>query len=183
MPDEQRDTIKDGPMARQFSDWLEAKGAAAQTAGDKARADTIATLASEWKQCTQNPLAVQKSKWPAWMRYVVMIFFWILMLEGARLALSYGIDKRAIAAGLVLGAIASHALAFLAGLVTLVPVAGPLIVKVLSIPVIWLLNSIGYIISMVAIRRGYSKDVLTYRGMTMALITGIVIGYIIGKLI
>jgi hypothetical protein len=49
--------------------------------------------------------------------------------------------------------------------------------------VIWLLNSIGYLVSMTAIKRGYSKDVLTYRGLTMALITGIVLGYIIGKLI
>ncbi|MBV8656306.1 MAG: hypothetical protein JO142_00630, partial [Burkholderiales bacterium] len=46
-----------------------------------------------------------------------------------------------------------------------------------------LLNSIGYLVSMVAIRRGYSKDVLTYRGLTVALITGIVLGYILGKFV
>ena len=36
---------------------------------------------------------------------------------------------------------------------------------------------------MVAIRRGYSKDVLTYRGLTIALLVGIVIGYVVGKFV
>ena len=32
-------------------------------------------------------------------------------------------------------------------------------------------------------KRGYSRDVLTYRGVTIAMIIGIVIGYVLGKLI
>jgi len=64
-----------------------------------------------------------------------------------------------------------------------VPVIGPLVVKVLSIGFIWLLNAVGYLVAYIAIRRGYSKDVLTYRGLTIALIVGIVIGYLLGKLI
>ena len=51
------------------------------------------------------------------------------------------------------------------------------------IPVIWLLNAIGYLVSYVAIRRGYSKDVLTYRGLTFALIIGIVLGFVLGRLV
>jgi hypothetical protein len=66
------------------------------------------------------------------------------------------------------------------GVVGLIPIVGPLIVKVLSLSVIWLLNAIGYIVSIIAIKRGYSKDVLTYRGLTIALIIGIIIGYVIG---
>jgi hypothetical protein len=53
--------------------------------------------------------------------------------------------------------------------------------KVLSIGFIRLLNAVGYLVSFVAIRRGYSRDVLTYRGLTVALIVGIVIGHIPGK--
>jgi len=60
---------------------------------------------------------------------------------------------------------------------------GPLIVKILSLSFIWLLNAIGYMVAYIAIRRGYSKDVLTYRGVTVALIVGIIIGYIVGKLV
>jgi hypothetical protein len=35
----------------------------------------------------------------------------------------------------------------------------------------------------IAIKRGYSKDVLNYRVITVALLIGITIGYILGKLI
>lgn len=62
------------------------------------------------------------------------------------------------------------------------PIIGPLIVKVLSIGLIWLLNAVGYLVSYIAIRRGYSKDVLTYRGLTVAIIVGIVIGFVLGRL-
>jgi hypothetical protein len=64
-----------------------------------------------------------------------------------------------------------------------VPFIGPFVAKILVLPFIWLLNSIGYLLSLVAIKRGYSKDVLTYQGITVALIVGIIIGYILGKLI
>jgi hypothetical protein len=92
-------------------------------------------------------------------------------------------DARVVGGGALVIALLSNALAWLAATIGLVPIAGPLIVKILALPFIWLLNGIGYIISMVAIRRGFSKDVLTYRGLTIALIVGIVIGYIVGKFV
>ena len=45
------------------------------------------------------------------------------------------------------------------------------------------INALGYFVSIVAIKKGYSKDVLNYRVLTIVLLIGIVIGYIIGKLI
>lgn len=69
------------------------------------------------------------------------------------------------------------------GVIGLVPLIGPIIVKVLSFGFIWLLNAVGYLMSYIAIRRGYLRDVLTYRGLTMALLVGIVIGYIIAQFI
>ena len=59
---------------------------------------------------------------------------------------------------------------------------GPLIVKVLALPFIWLLNGVGYLVSYVAIRRGYSQDVITYRALTVALLLGVIIGFVIGNL-
>ena len=88
-----------------------------------------------------------------------------------------------LAGSVVVIGLLSNAFAWLAGIIALVPVIGPLIVKVLSVGFIWLLNAIGYLVAYVAIRRGYSRDVLTYRGLTIALIIGIVIGYVLGKLI
>ncbi len=92
-------------------------------------------------------------------------------------------DARVVGGGALIVAILSNALAWLVALIAMVPIAGPLIVKILALPFIWLLNAIGYFIAMIAIRRGYSKDVLTYRGLTIALIVGIVIGYVVGKFV
>lgn len=114
---------------------------------------------------------------------------WKLMLPVtlALAALAYagwyfGWNKEVVTGGVLLIGAASNAFAWVVGIIGLVPFVGPLIVKVLSLSIIWLLNAVGYLVAFVAIKRGYSKDVLTYRGLTIALIVGIVIGYILGSI-
>ena len=93
----------------------------------------------------------------------------------------YHVDNKVIAGGAVVIGLLSGVFTWLVGAIGLVPFIGPIIVKVLSIGFIWLLNAVGYVISYIAIKRGYSQDVLTYRGLTIALIVGIVIGYVIAQ--
>ena len=119
---------------------------------------------------------------PVWKNAQVMIPLWAAIIVLLLLGWRFGVDTKLMAGGLVVIGLLSNAFAWLIGLIGLVPLVGPLVVKVLAIPFIWLLNAIGYLVSIVAIRRGYSKDVLTYRGITVALITGIAIGFIVGKL-
>jgi hypothetical protein len=95
----------------------------------------------------------------------------------------YDVDQRLIAAGIVVIGLGSHTFAWLIGVIGMIPIVGPMIVKVLSLPFIWLLNAFGYLTSFIAIRRGYSKDVLTYRGLTVAMIIGIVVGFVTGALL
>jgi hypothetical protein len=95
----------------------------------------------------------------------------------------FHVDGGVIAGSVFVVGLLSNAFAWLLGIIAIVPVIGPIVVKVLSIGFIWLLNAVGYLVSFVAIRRGYSKDVMTYRGLTITLIVGIVIGYVLGKLI
>ena len=122
-----------------------------------------------------------EARW--WRNAKVMLPLWIVIGFLIALGVHYQVDGRVIAGSVLLVGVLSNAFAWLAGLVMLVPVIGPLIVKVLSIGFIWLLNAIGYLVAYVAIRRGYSKDVLTYRGLTVALIVGIVIGYVLAQFI
>lgn len=122
-----------------------------------------------------------QARW--WRNAKVMLPLWVVIGFLIALGIHFEVDGRVIAGGVLIVGFRSNAFAWLAGLVMLVPIIGPLIVKVLSIGFIWLLNAIGYLVAYVAIRRGYSKDVLTYRGLTVALIVGIVIGYVLGKLI
>ena len=112
-----------------------------------------------------------------------MIALWIVMIGLTWLALVENVDKSVIAGVLVVVGLISNAFAWLLGIVALVQIIGPLIVKILAIGFIWLLNAVGYLVSVIAIRRGYSKDVLTYRGLTVSVIIGIVIGFVLGKLL
>ncbi len=117
---------------------------------------------------------------PSWK---VMVPLWISLVLLVVVAYYRHWDARLVGGGALIVALLSNAIAWLAATISLVPILGPLIVKILALPFIWLLNAIGYVISVVAIRRGYSKDVLTYRGLTIALIVGIVIGYVVGKFV
>ena len=110
---------------------------------------------------------------PIWV--FIVVFIWV--------GLYFNIDTKVIAGIVFLIGLLSNAFAWLLGIIAIIPFVGPLIVRVLSYGLIWLLNAIGYLVAFVAIRRGYSKDVLTYRGLTIALIVGIIIGYVLGKLI
>jgi len=119
---------------------------------------------------------------PARASWKIMLPVWAVLLGLVWVGLHFGVDQHVVAGGVLLFGLLSSAFAWLVGVVGLVPFVGPLIVKVLAIPIIWLLNALGYLISFIAIKRGYSQDVLTYRGLTIAVIVGIVVGYILGKL-
>jgi hypothetical protein len=118
-----------------------------------------------------------------WKNWKVMVVLWLVMIGLAWLAIEERVNPAVIAGSVVVVGLVTNAFAWLLGIIALVPILGPLIVKVLSIGFIWLLNAVGYLVSYIAIKRGYSKDVLTYRGLTIAVIIGIVIGYVLGKLI
>jgi hypothetical protein len=119
---------------------------------------------------------------PWWRNWKVLLPRWCAIGGLVWLGLHFNVDRSVIAGSVVAVGLISNAFAWLLGIIALVPVIGPIIVKVLSIGFIWLLNAVGYLVSYVAIRRGYSKDVLTYRGITIATIIGIVIGFVLGKL-
>jgi putative iron-dependent peroxidase len=120
---------------------------------------------------------------PWWRNWKVMLPVWVAMSALVWLGMRFNVDRSVIAGSVLAVGLLSNAFAWLLGLVALVPIIGPIIVKVLSIGFIWLLNAVGYLVSYIAIRRGYSKDVLTYRGLTIAVIIGIVIGFLLGKLL
>lgn len=112
------------------------------------------------------------------------MFLWAIGLAALiSIGVFLGWDTRVLAGVAVLVGLVSGLFVWMLGLIAVVPLIGPLIVKVLSFSFIWLLNAMGYLVSYVAIRRGYSRDVLTYRGLTMALLIGIVIGYVVAQFI
>ena len=99
------------------------------------------------------------------------------------LMLAYKLDIRAITIITLLLGYITNVFVGLATLVGLVTVIGPLIVKVFTIPFFWLLNGMGYFTSAYAIKKGYGRDIISHRLITIVLLIGIVLGYILGHLV
>ena len=99
------------------------------------------------------------------------------------LMLTFNLDVRAIAIITLLLGYITNIFVGLTTLVGLIPIIGPLIVKVFTIPFFWLLNGMGYFTSAYAIKKGYGRDIVSHRLITITLLIGIVLGYILGHLI
>lgn len=111
----------------------------------------------------------------------IMLPVLALLIAGGLLAYHYHWDTKTTTAGAVLVGLYSGLVGWLLSVITLVPIIGPILVKILTMSFIWLLNAVGYLVSYIAIKRGYSKDVISYRSVTIALLVGIVIGYIVAQ--
>lgn len=111
------------------------------------------------------------------------ILLWVLILVAIVVSLKLGIDKKVVVfATLILG-LFTQIFVGLGATVALVPWVGPLIIKVLTIPFFWLLNALGYFVSIIVIKKGYTREYMGTRVMTFVLLVGIVLGYILGHLI
>ena len=115
------------------------------------------------------------------------IVLWILLFVMIYLAFSYGkqygINERIIIlVTLVLG-VFTQIFAGITSLIAIIPFFGPFILKIISIPIFYFLNAIGWIVSAIAIRRGFVDELTKSRTITFALLVGIIIGYILGNII
>ena len=111
------------------------------------------------------------------------IVIWMIIGLFVTIALHYEVDKTLIGSIVVVFGLITQAFVGLISIIALVPILGPIIAKLLALPIFWMINALGYFVSLVAIKKGYSRDVLNYRVLTVVLLIGIVIGYILGKLI
>ena len=77
-----------------------------------------------------------------------MVPLWIALVALVVVSYYRHWDANLVVGGALIVALLSNAIAWLAATISLVPILGPLIVKILALPFIWLLNGIGYVISM-----------------------------------
>src|SRR5512146_253078 len=105
-----------------------------------------------------------------YLRYKWALIAWLAMAVLGVIGLSLGIDKHVVGGIVILIGLIGQAFAALVVWIGFVPFVGPIVAKVLALPFIWLINGIGYLASIIAIKRGYSKDVLNYRVITVTLL-------------
>tara|TARA_B000000437_G_scaffold72969_1_gene52984 strand:- start:11 stop:409 length:399 start_codon:yes stop_codon:yes gene_type:complete len=115
------------------------------------------------------------------------ILVWIILMVALSLAFfygnQYGINQRIII--LITLALGTFTQIFsgITSLIALIPFFGPFILKVISIPIFYILNAMGWVVSAVAIKKGYVNELSKSRTITLALLVGIIIGYILGNII
>jgi hypothetical protein len=115
--------------------------------------------------------------------YKFHILLWVLIGVAVVVALQYGVDEKIVVfTTLVLG-IFTQVFAGLGALIAMIPILGPILIKVVTIPFFWMINALGHGVSIVAIKKGYTDELVKSRVLTIALLIGIVLGYIMGNLI
>ena len=111
------------------------------------------------------------------------ILFWIFLAVIVAFAINHGIDKKLIVLSAFIISVFTEAFVGFSALIAAVPVIGPMIIKIVTIPVFWVFNAMGTLVSGLAIKKGYATELARGRILTLALLIGMIIGYIIGNLI
>ena len=115
--------------------------------------------------------------------YKFHILLWILIGVSVVVALQYGVDEKIVVfPTLILGKF-TQVFAGLGALIAMIPIIGPILIKIITIPFFWMINALGHGVSIVAIKKGYTNELVKSRVLTIALLIGIVLGYIMGNLI
>jgi len=116
-------------------------------------------------------------------QHKLLIFIFLASILLIYLSFRFGINKPVTALIVILFGVFSQLFAEMLAIIALIPIAGPVIVKVISIPVIILLNGIGYIVTFFAFKKGYKMEVAKSKLFTTALLIGVMFGYLLGKLL
>ena len=111
------------------------------------------------------------------------ILAWVIVLVIIIIALKMEIDGKVVVFVTLILGFFTQIFAGFGALIAMVPWIGPFIIKVFTIPFFWLLNAMGYFVSIIAIKKGYSKQLTRSRVLTVALMFGIIIGYVLGHII
>ena len=96
---------------------------------------------------------------------------------------NYGIDKKIIVFIAFVISVFTEVFVGLSALVATIPIVGPMIIKIVTIPVFWIFNAMGTLVSGLAIKKGYATELARGRVLTLALLVGTILGYIIGNLV
>ena len=107
---------------------------------------------------------------------------WIITIVIIGASFNYGIDKKFIVFMTISLGVFTQLFSGLGALISLIPLIGPSIIKIITVPGFFSLNALGTIISGIAITKGYTHTLAKGRVVTLGLMIGIIIGYVIGNL-
>ena len=126
-----------------------------------------------------NLKIISNLKW----KIVLWVFLFTMIYLAFANGKQYGINERIIILATLALGVFTQIFTGITSLISIIPFFGPFIVKVVSIPVFYFLNALGWIVSAIAIKKGYVNELSRSRSVTFALLVGIIIGYILGNIV
>ena len=127
-------------------------------------------------------IPIKKLKWTR----SKIILLWLGLILFLVISAFTHLDKKIAAALVILyGLITpvfSGIFSSLSNYISLIPYFGPTIIKAFSLPATILIAFSAYILSLIRIKQGMFKQVVSARLYALVLAIGIVIGYILGKI-
>ncbi|MBI5418423.1 hypothetical protein HZA55_10875 [Candidatus Poribacteria bacterium] len=116
-----------------------------------------------------------------------IIILWLILLLIVFLAFEFQFDKKITSSLIILYGLAtpifSGMFATLGTLIAAIPWLGPILLKLIALPISWILNGIAYLGSLVLVSKGETKKAIDARILSIIFFIGFLLGYIIGKVI
>ena len=114
-----------------------------------------------------------------WRLICVFLVLLVFIITAQR----YGIDKEITVLVVLFLGYVTQLFSALVGFIAAIPVIGPPIANLLSLPFVFIVNGIAYLVTFFSLRKGYAKEVLGSRFLVTAFLVGIVVGYALGKVL
>lgn len=114
-----------------------------------------------------------------WKILCVLLFLLVFVF----LAQRYGLDKEITVFVVIFLGYVTQLFSVLVGFIAAIPVIGPPIANLISIPFIFIVNAVAYLVTFFSLRKGYAKEILGSRVLVTAFLVGLIIGYALGKVI
>jgi len=95
----------------------------------------------------------------------------------------FGFDKKIVVFVVVIVGFITQFFSILTSWIALIPVIGPPCAHIISLPFFFIVNALAYLVTLLALRKGYTKDVAGSKILVTALLIGIIIGFVLGRLL
>ena len=107
----------------------------------------------------------------------------LLLLVFIYAAQRYGLDKEVTVFVVLFLGYVTQLFSVLVGFIATIPVIGPPIANLISLPFIFIVNAVAYLVTFFSLRKGYAKELLGSRVLVTSFLVGLIIGYALGKVI
>jgi hypothetical protein len=111
------------------------------------------------------------------------VVVWVVIATVIVVGWTLNLSKGLLAVIFLIGGLFTQAFTFVVSLIAVIPVFGPILVSILTWPVLFIIKGMTFIMTYFAIRRGYGRDIIRANVLASTFFVGILLGFILGRVI